>query len=123
MTNPNVPPSTLPAPVDLGLRALIPSAVRTLVPVVVALLVRIGFSETSLDNLWLERVLTLVVTMGYYVAVRVLERHWEKVGWLLGYAAQPVYVKGEVLRAETVATPPTTTTVVETDVDPGESSP
>lgn len=114
MTNPN----TLPAPIDLGLRALIPSVVRTLVPIVIALVVRVGFSETAIDNDWLERALTVLVTMGYYVVARVLERNWSKLGWLLGYPAQPVYVKGEVIAVVEENTPPTITTTVETVEDP-----
>lgn len=110
--------NNLPAPIDLGLRALVPSIVRTLIPVIVALAVRVGFSKTGIDEVWVERALTLVVTMGYYIAVRVLERNWSKIGWLLGYPTAPVYVKGEVIRAETVPTPPTTTTVIETDEEP-----
>lgn len=109
--------TNLPAPVVLGLRSLVPSIVRTLVPVVVALLVRLGLRETDLDTTWLVNALTVVVTMGYYVAVRLLEKHWDKIGWLLGFPSSPVYVKGNVVTATEIATPPTTTTVIETDRD------
>lgn len=105
--------SPLPAPVDTGLRALVPSIVRTLIPVIVALAVRVGFSKTGIDEVWVERALTVVVTMAYYAVVRVLERNWSKIGWLLGYPAQPVYVQGEVVSAQSIPTPPTTTTVIQ----------
>lgn len=110
-----VTPSNLPEPVSIGLRSLIPGIVRTFIPLVVAGAVRIGLTETSLDMRWIEWVLTGLVTMAYYVVVRVAERHWDKIGWLLGYPAQPVYVKGEVIAVTDVPTPPTTTTVIETD--------
>jgi hypothetical protein len=106
----------------MGLRSLIPSVVRTLVPVVVALLVRLGLRDgAEMDDAWLVNTLTVVVTMAYYVVVRFLEQHWDKIGWLLGYAKQPVYVKGEVLNVQEVPTPPTTVTQVETDENPQDS--
>lgn len=88
--------NTLPTPVDTGLKSLIPSTVRTLVPIVVTLLVGWGFSETALTGP-VTAVLTLLVTAAYYVVVRLLEQHWDQIGWLLGYPKQPVYVKGEVV--------------------------
>ena len=88
----------LPAVIETGLKSLIPGVVRTLVPIVVSVLVGWGFSETSL-NAPVLAVLTVVVTALYYVAVRLLERYWTKIGWLLGYPAQPVYVPGEVIKS------------------------
>lgn len=85
--------SHLPLPVETGLKTLIPSVVRTVVPLVISVLVGWGFTETSLDGP-VTAVLTVVVTALYYVIIRVLERYWDKIGWLLGYPSQPVYVKG-----------------------------
>lgn len=116
--------AVLPPTVKIALQSLVPSVVRTLFPVVFALVVRVGFNETSIDSAWLERVLTVVVTMGYYVAVRLLEQYWDKVGWLLGYAKQPVYVQGQILsvtpQPNVPTDPPTTTTEVVTDAAPDD---
>lgn len=108
--------NNLPAPVDMTLRSLIPGIVRTFVPLLIAFLLRIGLTETSIDQKWVEWFITGVVTMLYYIVVRVLEKHWGKIGWLLGYAAQPVYVRGDIVQADEVTTPPTQTTVIEADV-------
>lgn len=89
--------NTLPVPVETGLRSLIPSTVRTLIPLIVSLLVRYGLAQSTMDTAWLENTLTVLVTAVYYVAIRLLEQHWDRIGWLLGYPKQPVYVKGEVI--------------------------
>lgn len=90
--------SNLPVPVETGLKSLIPGVVRTLVPLVVSVLVGWGFSETETSGPVIA-VLTVLVTALYYVVVRLLERHWDKIGWLLGYPQQPVYVPGEVIKS------------------------
>lgn len=107
-----------PSPVSFG-ATLLPSVLRTLVPMIYAFLVHkgvvawFGFDEALTNN-----AITVVVTVLFYIVLRVAERYWDKIGWLLGYGQQPVYVKGEVLSVIEEPTPPTTTTVVETDEDP-----
>lgn len=103
---------------------LLPAVLRTTVPLIVALLVRKGVVEwLGITEALANSAIAVVVTLLFYVAVRLAERHKAAVGWLLGYAQQPVYVKGEVLTATEVATPPTTTTVIETDVEPDGGTP
>lgn len=84
--------TNLPLPVETGLKSLIPSIVRTVVPLVISVLVGWGFAETALTGP-VTAVLTIVVTALYYIVVRLLEQHWSKIGWLLGYPSQPVYAK------------------------------
>lgn len=69
------------------------SIIRTMVPVVVALLVRWGVKDwAGVDDVTLNTIVTALVTGLYYVGVRVLERvSSSKWGWLLGYPSQPVY--------------------------------
>lgn len=113
------PPAT---PVSTLGATLLPSVLRTLVPMIYALLVRWGVVEwLDPDDLLLTNFITVVVTGVFYVVLRWAEQHWDKIGWLLGYAKQPVYVKGEVLNVTDTPTPPTTTTTVETDEDPNKS--
>ena len=69
------------------------SIVRTVVPLVVALLVRAGAKAgLNLDpGLFLDTV-TVIVTTLYYAVVRVLEtRVGPAWGWLLGVAKVPAY--------------------------------
>lgn len=69
------------------------SVIRTIVPVLVALLVREGVDQwLAVTQEWLTIVLTAVVTGLYYVGARVLERFKSsKWGWLLGYPSAPLY--------------------------------
>lgn len=74
---------------------MLPSILRTVVPLivgfVVSLLVRLGLDD-AVDTAALTELVMLVVTAGYYAAVRALERYVDpRIGWLLGYAAQPKY--------------------------------
>lgn len=77
---------------------------RTLVPVVVAAVVTsvgstlrlFGIDDTAV-SLVVSGILSVLVTMAYYAAVRALE--WFKSsqwGWLLGYAKMPLYVSSDV---------------------------
>ena len=81
-------PSTNPVVTGVGT-----SIVRTVVPLVIALLVRAGAKAgLNLDpGLFLESV-TVIVTTLYYAVVRTLETRvapaW---GWLLGVAKVPAY--------------------------------
>lgn len=113
-TSPQVPPgSSFDA--DILRATLLPSVLRTVVPIVYAMLVRWGVTEwLDPDDMFVTNLITVLVTASFYVGLRLLEKYRSRVGWLLGYAQQPVYVKGEVINVTEVATPPTTTTEVET---------
>lgn len=85
--------------------AILPSVLRTIVPIIYALLVRLGVVEwLALDSVFLNGAITTLVTAVIYVLIRVAERYWDKIGWLLGYPQHPVYVNGgeEVLVVEPV---------------------
>lgn len=109
---------------------LLPSVLRTVVPIIYAMLVQWGVvSWLDLPSELWENVITGLVTVAFYVVLRVAERYKSQIGWLLGYAQQPVYVAGEVLKVEKAPTPPTesvatrdeqptTTVTVETTEDP-----
>lgn len=70
------------------------SVIRTLVPILLALLAKTGLQEWGvIDSATLEVLVAAAATGLYYVAVRVLERaRSSRWGWLLGYPAAPVYV-------------------------------
>lgn len=115
--------NTVPAPA-LG-ATLLPSVLRTVVPIIYAMLVKWGVVNwLDVPSLLWENVITAVVTTAFYVLLRVAERYQSQIGWLLGYAQQPVYVTGEVLKVEKEPTlspttaEPTTTVTVETTEDP-----
>lgn len=40
---------------------------------------------------WLTALLTFVLLLGYYLAVRALESRWPQLGWLLGTPTKPTY--------------------------------
>lgn len=68
---------------------LMPSLIRTLVPIVVGPLVaRFGLDVTDPNNLAL---VSGVVAYVFYVLVRLVETHWPAAGYLLGIAKQPAY--------------------------------
>lgn len=100
-------------PVNETSATLLPSLLRTVVPLIYAMLVRWGVVEwLDPDDLFITNAITVVVTAVFYAALRLAEQHHEKVGWLLGYGKQPVYVPGPVLAVTEQATPPHTTTNV-----------
>lgn len=73
------------------------SWIRTMVPVVVgAVVVWLQPLGLNIDSTAAASVVLPVVIAVYYTAVRFLEKHWSKFGWLLGYAKQPVYAEGPV---------------------------
>lgn len=73
---------------------LLPSVLRTTVPIIYALLARKGVVEwLGVEGALVNNLLAGFVTVVFYVILRVAERHWDKIGWLLGYAQQPVYVQ------------------------------
>ena len=69
------------------------SILRTVVPILYALLVKVGFvAWLGGDEQLVTTALTLVASGLIYVALRFAETHKAALGWLLGYPAQPVYV-------------------------------
>ena len=64
---------------------------RTIVPVVVGVIVG-SFLGPYVDPVQLERVITGVVTVGYYIVVRLIERHLPSFGLFLGARKQPMYL-------------------------------
>ncbi|GAA3305414.1 hypothetical protein [Glutamicibacter nicotianae] len=74
--------------------ALWASIVRTVVPIVVgSVLGWFASANLPLDKEFegaLTALITLLLTMAYYVAVRLFETYISpKIGWLLGYAKSP----------------------------------
>lgn len=79
--------------------ALLPSVVRTVVPLIVGWALSLPIAPAVLDLLQVttgdaERSLTAAVTAVvaglYYLAIRLFEVHGRpRLGWLLGWAAQP----------------------------------
>lgn len=72
--------------------------VRTMIPVLVAVLTSVGVPVDE-KGLLFTVVIPAVVGTSYYLTVRVLEVFWPGAGWLLGYAADVVYDKHEILAA------------------------
>ncbi|GAA2037274.1 hypothetical protein GCM10009740_31270 [Terrabacter terrae] len=77
------------------LTQLVPSIIRTVVPLLVALvtalLVKAGIDPGPFHDLIAQLCGALVAT-AYYVAVRVFETHVKPhLGWFLGYPKQPSY--------------------------------
>lgn len=88
--------------ISSAVKTFLPSILRTVVPVIYALLVKWGVvSWIDPDDAFITNFLTILVTGVIYVLARLVETHWSWFGWLLGYAKQPVYVKGEVLSSMT----------------------
>ncbi len=77
--------------------ALVTSLIRTAVPglagLILGWLVSINFSIPGISQPFLESVLTFGFGLAYYFAVRLLEKKWPALGWLLGAPVAPVYVK------------------------------
>lgn len=68
------------------------AVLRTLVPIVYALLLKAGIGEwLAIDSAVLESAAALVAAALVYVVLRAAERWRPRLGWLLGYPAQPVY--------------------------------
>ncbi len=73
--------------------SLLPSVLRTFVPLIVgaviSILARLG---DTVDSDAVTTIVTAGITGVYYLVVRVLEyRVKPQFGWLLGYPAQPTY--------------------------------
>lgn len=68
------------------------SILRTLVPILVALLVRLGVVEwLGVDEAAISGLITVLVTGAYYIGTRLLEQWFPGAGWLIGYPAVPSY--------------------------------
>ena len=68
------------------------SILRTVVPIIYALLIRWGVKDwLGVDDALFQSAITLVVSGIVYVALRFAETHKAALGWLLGYASQPSY--------------------------------
>lgn len=76
---------------------MLPSFVRTLVPIIVGVIVgqaaRIGL---DLDEGLVTAIVTATAGAAYHAAVRWIETRWPKAGVLLGYARAPQYKKRDV---------------------------
>jgi hypothetical protein len=79
---------------DVDLKSVLPSLLRTVVPVVVAYLLgtpvvrALGLSDEHVTAL-----VTAALTLAYWAVVRALETYVApQLGWLLGWGAAPVYV-------------------------------
>jgi len=75
--------------------SIVASLIRTAVPGIAGLilgwLVSINISIPGVSEPALEGVLTFAFGFAYYAAVRLLEKKWPKLGWLLGLPVQPSY--------------------------------
>ena len=70
------------------------SIIRTLVPIVYALLLKLGIGEwLGIESEVLSSLAALATAGVVYAAIRFAESKREWFGWLLGYAAAPTYVK------------------------------
>lgn len=67
------------------------SIIRTLVPIVYALLIHWGFASWGIGNAVVENLATVVSTGLVYIAIRFAETHKQYFGWLLGYPSPPKY--------------------------------
>lgn len=70
------------------------SILRTLVPIVYALLLKWGFGDwLGLDDEFIQSLAALLAAGIVYVILRLLEQYQPLFGLLLGSKKQPVYVK------------------------------
>lgn len=90
-------------------RSLLPSILRTGVPLLVGYFTAwpaaqwLGLTDEQITSL-----ITIVISGIYYLAVRLLEQLAPQFGWLLGYAAKPVYVPPSADGSYSIAKMPTT---------------
>lgn len=75
------------------------SVLRTVVPILYALLVRYGVVNwLGVDDATAQTLITMAVSGLIYVGLRFAETHQAAFGWLLGYASQPKYAQGRGTR-------------------------
>lgn len=79
----------------MTVRDLLVSLIRTAVPYGVGIVLLWIGTKTGLTipDEPTKTVVTGFVAAGYYTLVRLAEARWSWVGWLLGYAVSPTYVK------------------------------
>lgn len=70
------------------------SLIRTVTPIIVGWLISLAASAgLDLEADALSGAVSSLLAAAYYVAARALERYDARLGWLLGYAAQPGYLE------------------------------
>ena len=70
------------------------SLLRTVVPIVYALLLKSGMgSWLGLDNQFLLNLAAAIAAGAVYLGLRLVEQYVPQLGWLLGYASPPKYEK------------------------------
>lgn len=71
---------------------LLPSLLRTFVPVIVGFILGVvGSNAVGVTEESLTAAVSTAITIVYYLLVRLLEQKWPKAGLLLGTAKKPVY--------------------------------
>jgi len=84
---------------------MIQSVMRTGVPIVYAILIKLGLGGLGLGDEVNTDIATVILTVAIYGFLRAVEQLWPKVGVLLGWIGAPSYgdvVKGEVVKSETL---------------------
>ena len=72
---------------------MLPSLIRTLVPMLVGYLATLSIFDDT-DGMMLTTFVTVVISFGYYVIVRLLEHYVSaSFGTLLGSSSAPIYTK------------------------------
>lgn len=67
------------------------SILRTLVPIIYALLLKAGLDGLGVDDAVIQSAAALLATGLLYVGVRLAEKARPGLGWLLGYPSAPSY--------------------------------
>lgn len=73
-----------------GADSVLISLIRTVVPLTVGFILTLPI---NVDEPGLTSFVTALVTALYYTAIRLVERRWPNVGWLLGFPSPPTYSK------------------------------
>lgn len=80
-----------------------PGIVRTAVPLLVQWLLTVaGLEQLGVTSDQLAPTVASVVALVLYVLVRLLERRWPSVGWLLGFPQAPTYKNSRTVPGEVV---------------------
>lgn len=69
------------------------SVIRTVVPIVYALLLRAGLTKLGVEDAVIRELATVVTTGAVYVVIRFVEERKTAFGWLLGSPTPPTYEK------------------------------
>lgn len=70
---------------------IIPSVVRTIVPIIVTAIGPWVLTYLGIDSEQLATILSPVLAGAGYLAVRLLEKRWPRAGWLLLWPSAPEY--------------------------------